>query len=86
MDEFARLTSTRNWVKDSKRWIKERKAFLRAEYEGYTKCYGYDNGCKLSVWQDLCDELGMEVIPGSITKCKAVSISRMTISSPASDV
>ncbi|KAL6711225.1 hypothetical protein ACN47E_005756 [Coniothyrium glycines] len=64
---FARLSASRHWGKElnRKRWIQCQTAVFGA-------LFGRDADVgRLERWQDLCREVGVENVPGSIGKCKA---------------
>jgi hypothetical protein len=65
--EFARLAVHQNWSgKTKRRWEVEA---LTAEIAlHYGTCID-----KLDRWQQLCEDVGIEDIPGSITQCKKAS-------------
>ncbi|KAI9720667.1 MAG: hypothetical protein M1812_002847 [Candelaria pacifica] len=65
-DEFARLALFHGWKPQDKRYHKERAKFYT---EGFNTAWGTD-ASKLSIWQALCQEVRIEPVPESITKCK----------------
>ena len=71
-EEFERLARFRGWHTGSKQYGREQGRFLRAEFDlhlGRT-----ESSRKLDDWQALCEELRVDSIPKSITKCKKVRI------------
>jgi hypothetical protein len=67
--EFARLAQSQGWRPDSKKYRKERALCFAAEFEAH---YG-NKSERLEGWQSLCQEVDINPIPSSITKCKKVS-------------
>lgn len=67
-DEFARLAQQQKWGKKTK---KKRRA------EALTSEITFHHGTslhKLDRWRELCEEMGVEEVPNSITKCKQVRL------------
>jgi hypothetical protein len=65
--EFNRLAHYMGWDFHERR---ERK------YEAYESEFNFfflGHGSNLETWQNLCEEVGIDEVPPSITKCKAVS-------------
>lgn len=71
-EEFERLARFRGWHAGSKRYCKEERRFLRAEFDAHLG--KIEHSRKLEDWQALCEELRVDSIPISITKCKKVRI------------
>ena len=72
-EEFARLAISRGWKEDSKRYQKQKKLCLVAQYHvhiGNADVGGQQE--KLSKLQKLCQELRVSPVPASITQCKKV--------------
>ena len=69
VDEFERLAITRHWAEGSKKW---RKARHRCFVEDFAFLLVRMGSTILARWQALCDVVGMEHIPTSITQCKEV--------------
>jgi hypothetical protein len=65
-DELARLAKHENWSNNARR--KQQVKALTAEIAHH---YG-TNMNKLDRWQQLCEDVGIDVIPTSITQCKKV--------------
>lgn len=72
-DEFQRLAKLKGWMgkgkKKTNRRHEEWGQCFQSEFEKY---YG-DDTSSLAGWQTLCREVGLDVIPESVTKCKRVS-------------
>ena len=69
--EFARLAIDQGWGRKSKRHKEEWRQACQEEFEVHLGATVM--GGRLAGWQDLCEELGVEYIPTSITQCKKVS-------------
>ncbi|KAL2044971.1 hypothetical protein N7G274_002746 [Stereocaulon virgatum] len=67
-EEFERLAKFRGWHTGSKQYRRENGRFLRAEFDVHLG--GLESSRKLDDWQALCEELRVDSIPNSITKCK----------------
>ena len=70
-EEFERLARKEGWKPDYKRYWKERDKCLASEFNirvGYL-----DKDDRLTSWQALCSELGIEPLPRSITQCRKVT-------------
>jgi hypothetical protein len=67
-DELARLAKHENWSNKTKR--KQQVKALSAEI---THHYGTCKD-KLDRWQQLCEDVGIDVVPKSITQCRKVSL------------
>jgi hypothetical protein len=72
-DEFQRLAKLTGWMGKGK----AKKATCREEWgrcfqSEFEKYYGTDTS-SLVGWQTLCREVGLNIIPESVTKCKRVS-------------
>ena len=68
--EFARLAIDQGWGRKSK---KRKEEWRRACEDEFEKHFGAAfTGGRLLAWQNLCGELGVDPIPGSITQCKKV--------------
>jgi hypothetical protein len=70
IEEFRRLAINRQWVEEGKLYRKECQKCFAQEF-GLHFNHGQSH---LSGWQDLCKDLSIEPVPGSITKCKRVSL------------
>ncbi|KAF2684414.1 hypothetical protein K458DRAFT_417998 [Lentithecium fluviatile CBS 122367] len=68
--QFNALAISQGWSKKEK--AKRRVDAIQGEFE---YLYGTDT-TRLDKWQDLCREVGIEEVPGSITKCKKALGSR----------
>jgi hypothetical protein len=66
-DEFQRLSNHQQWRKDVRRATQIEALNAEIAFH-YGTCMQ-----KLGRWQELCEEVGIEEIPTSITKCKLVS-------------
>ncbi|KAI9764602.1 MAG: hypothetical protein M1840_008331 [Geoglossum simile] len=64
--EFTRLAKSQGWRPNSKRYRKERALCFATEFEAH---YG-NKSERLEGWQSLCQEVDIDPIPLSITKCK----------------
>ena len=69
IEEFQRLAISQQWMIQGKLYRKERQKCFAQEF-GLHFNLGKRN---LGGWQDLCKDLSIEPVPGSITKCKKVS-------------
>jgi hypothetical protein len=75
-DELARLAKHENWSNKTKR--KQQVKALSAEI---THHYGTCKD-KLDRWQQLCEDVGIDVVPKSITQCRKVSLPCQMFSVP----
>jgi len=66
LEEFKRLAEQRNWREGGKRYRKEWKSCVEANF---TAEFGA-NASSLQSWQALCIEVGITDVPRSITGCK----------------
>lgn len=64
--EFKRLAVHQQWKTKSTKYKKERVKFMEQAFKDQ---YGADES-KLEAWQALCEDLGFDDVPESITKCK----------------
>ena len=71
--EFQRLTRLKQWR--GPRLEEEREALRSAMVLQFNAMYGKD-AKDLRAWKALCDALGVDPIPDSITKCRKVSLLR----------
>lgn len=67
LGNFKRLARAQGWDKDRRK--NERQIYLTHQYDIHL---GSISTGKLQKWQGLCQELGVDPIPTSITKCKKV--------------
>lgn len=66
LTEFDRLAAHQGWSKQEKK--RRRHEALEAEFDTH-----YSTATdKLEKWQDLCDEIGIQPTPQSITQCEKV--------------
>lgn len=72
-EEFTSLASFKQWRIGSKLYKREHTRFLRAEFDLHLGVV--EQSRTLEDWQALCQELRVNPIPGSITKCKKVKAS-----------
>ena len=72
LQEFGRLADSQRWNENSARRRKERKALQDAMVLQFNAMYGKDEK-DLSAWQALCNALGVDPAPNSITQCRKVS-------------
>jgi hypothetical protein len=72
--ELARLAKHENWSNKEKR--KQQVKALAAEIAHH---YGTHLN-KLNRWQQLCEDVGIDVVPKSITQCRKVSIAMRSTS------
>lgn len=68
-NEFARLATLMGWSKDSLEYGRNRLSAIQAEFDAH-----YGSSDKLKGWQDLCHDVGIVAIPGSIKQCKKVRV------------
>ncbi|KAF2153641.1 hypothetical protein K461DRAFT_253670 [Myriangium duriaei CBS 260.36] len=69
LDEFDRLSASRQWKHNGKRYLKEKMRCCAEEVHTH-----FGEGVaisKLGAAQELCEEIGIEV-PATITQCKKV--------------
>jgi hypothetical protein len=71
---FKKLAKHMNWSPE-----KARKERINAIQLEFNFLYGTDTN-KLENWQDLCREVGIVDVPGSITKCRKVRTRNSRIS------
>ena len=72
---FDRLATRRGWGKKLKR-----KRWGECQTFCFTALYGGDaDKNKLEKWQDLCREVRIEKVPGSISGCRKVQFNRLNI-------
>ncbi|TKA78295.1 hypothetical protein B0A49_02051 [Cryomyces minteri] len=67
-DEFERLAKEQGWARNSTAYRRNRNRCLIEEFVARFGTVG--GASKLEKWQELCDEVGMEDAPNSITQCK----------------
>ncbi|KAF2102342.1 hypothetical protein NA57DRAFT_73775 [Rhizodiscina lignyota] len=65
-DEFARLAQHQGWERRSNTWRQERGRAIQSEFSTQ---YGA-SAEKLAGWQALCNEVGIDPLPQSITQCR----------------
>ena len=68
LTQFNALALNQGWTKKQK--TRHRAEAIQTEFD---HVYGTDT-TKLETWQALCREVGVSVVPGSITKCKKVCL------------
>ena len=74
--DFRRLAESKGWSEGQKIWRAEWRRCLSSEFEVHVAMMVVDD--KLSGWQALCREVGMQRIPESINECKKVRKSSAT--------
>lgn len=79
--EFARLAIDQGWGRKSKKRKEEWRRACENEFE--THFGAVFTGGRLLAWQSLCEELGVDPTPGSITQCKKVCWYSNDCGSPA---
>lgn len=67
---FNRLAAQRHWGKKL-----QRTRWTQCQIFEFGRLYGDDEDVgKLEKWQDLCREVRVEQVPGSVTQCKKVRV------------
>jgi hypothetical protein len=71
-DEFQRLANLEGWMgNNGNKTEKYREEWAKCFQAEFNEHYG--DPSSLAGWQTLCREFGLDVIPGSVKKCKHVS-------------
>ncbi|TFK69026.1 hypothetical protein BDN72DRAFT_841113 [Pluteus cervinus] len=70
-DEFARLKSVYHWGRKGRRYKEAKRRYNSALVIEFGKIYGSDEG-SLDSWKMLCDVLGVEDVPETISACKKI--------------
>ncbi|TFK69021.1 hypothetical protein BDN72DRAFT_841109 [Pluteus cervinus] len=70
-DEFARLVSENQWSKKGEKYKQAKEEYDLALVIEFGKIYGSDERSWDS-WRTLCEVLGVEEVPGSVTACKKI--------------
>ena len=71
LKEFRRLANAKGWQPNSARRNEEREALRDAMVLQFNVMYGKDEN-DLRAWQAMCDALGVDPIPDSISSCRKV--------------
>lgn len=84
LTNFRKLAAEEGWNPRRSRYRTEYKRFCQMEFDQYF--HGFVGEAGAAPWQALLRELGVRAtdIPGSVTKCKAVSIFASADSCPRS--
>ncbi|KAK5011089.1 hypothetical protein LTR60_004831, partial [Cryomyces antarcticus] len=67
-DEFERLAAEQRWIRNSTAYRRNRNRCLIGEFAARFGTVG--GASKLEKWQELCEEVGVEDVPNSVTQCK----------------
>ncbi|KAL8822354.1 MAG: hypothetical protein Q9191_006913 [Dirinaria sp. TL-2023a] len=67
---FNKLAKIQGWAPGSEEYEDERITYLLSAYDTHVGCLFQEN--MLQGLQQLCRELGVDTVPGSITKCKQI--------------